>query len=378
MKSSFTDILILFGSNSQLEWGRSFQLAQAFHQNGCRIVYIDLPVRIFSKKQIGYVQKSENFHIIKPAYGLPIGKLPFLYPLNHTILFYQVKSALNTLGFSPQVLWSYTPYQSSVLKSLKGFFKPEMTVYDCSDERIAMARKAYGEKGADQVAYEEGQIMKHSDIVFTVSKPLQKLKGKIHPHVYHLPNGVNRSHFNTWSEWDCPKEYSGLTGRKILYTGSLEFWLDLIAIAEAAKSFTGDHFFLVGPELTDIGMLKDFKNIHILGSLPHHVMAQYISHADICINPIKPTSVTNYSDSMKTLQYLAMGKPVLSIDYGHAKDYDGFVILANSTSDFVEKLGSIQSEPVYLHRKNDWSQLLDDYSWTSIAEKAMHHMLSRR
>ncbi len=374
MRSSFTDILVLFGSDSQLEWGRAFQLAQAFNQNGCRIVYVDLPVRLFSRKKKYSFQKLRHFQTIQPQYGLPIGKLPFLYLLNHYVLFHQIKSALKTFQFSPHVLWAYTPYQSSILKSLKEHYNPAMTVYDCSDERIGMAKKAYGEKSAQKVAYEERQIMQCSDIVFTVSTPLQKLKSKFHPRVHHLPNGINRLHFNIQLNWECPNEYSGLTGRIILYTGSLEYWLDLKAITKAAEKYVDDNFFLVGPQLTDIKILKGFKNIHILGPRPHEEIPQYISHADLCINPIKPTSVTNYSDSMKTLQYLAMGKPVLSIDYGHAKDYDGFVILSDSTSDFVEKLGEIKSEPVYSQRKDDWLRLLDDYSWTAIAKKAMDQL----
>jgi glycosyltransferase involved in cell wall biosynthesis len=378
MDKTLADILILFGSNSDLEWGRAYQLATAFHELGCRIVYIDMPARLFARQKMRCTQKVDDFYCCKPAHALPIGKMPCLYSINHQILVGQISKALDRLRFHPSVLWAYTPYQASLLKSLKQKFQPDITVYDCSDERVAMAQKSSGDKAAKQVEIEEKLILAECDVAFTVSEPLRRLKSRLHPNFFHLPNGVNKDHFSREQAWENPHEYIAVEGRKILYTGSLEYWLDFEAIAGAALKFPKDHFFLIGPEKTDTRQLKNLANIHFLGVLPHKLIAQYIAHADICINPIKPTPVTNYSDSMKTLQYLSLGKPVLSIDYGEAKDYDGFVILAKSSSDFIEKLGMMGTAPVYTNRMNGWQQLIMDYSWTTIAKKALEILMSNK
>lgn len=99
-------ILILFGADSALEWGRSFQLAKAFTALGHEVLYIDLPTSIGSSFAGNGMPVTASdagpFPVFRPRHGLPYGRLPWLRPINRKMILGQIKRIVAQKRFRPK------------------------------------------------------------------------------------------------------------------------------------------------------------------------------------------------------------------------------------------------------------------------------------
>lgn len=108
----------------------------------------------------------------------------------------------------------------------------------------------------------------------------------------------------------------------LLYMGSFFYFSGLV---EVIRSFheqnlenQGFKLILVGGGEQDeelrslVGDLKLENSVIFTGFVEYGVLGEYLSLADICINPMKPDLVSNTAFPHKVLQYMAAGRPVVS------------------------------------------------------------------
>lgn len=93
-------------------------------------------------------------------------------------------------------------------------------------------------------------------------------------------------------------------------------------------------------------VLQKNLNSHILftGFVPQNEIPNYISIANLCINPFQINSITNRILPTKILEYLACGKPVLSTPLEGTIELlpdEKFGILYSSSDDFVQTLSKL-------------------------------------
>jgi glycosyltransferase involved in cell wall biosynthesis len=370
--SQENSILILFGSDSRLRWGRSYRLARAFQKTGNETFYVDLPdpllrrASLFDRERIEI--SEEGFPVFRPRFALPVGRFPFFMALNDELLRRQLESALERVGFRPTILWVYGIYSPQVIRWLQGKFNPRSTVYDCADERVGMALQANGAKAARRVEDLETRVMRLSDTVFCVSRSLCELKSKKHPNVKFLPNGVDLDIFAP-DEEEVPPEYIDLPGKKIAYIGSMQYWFDMELALSCARSYPEDSFIFVGPVHIDISKLADLPNVHIFGEKDFDKVKQYIKGTDILFNPVLDVDNIKYCNSMKILQYLAMGKRVVSMSFNKSNELEGLIKLAGDPKEFVRLLGESFECEGELERKR--VSFMENYDWTVIARKGL-------
>jgi len=363
-------ILILFGADSKLEWGRSFQLAKAFVKLGHQLLYIDLPNRLFNGvKESKHVEQNESeISIFRPQFGLPYGRFPVFRNVNKKIILYQVQKYLKHRQFSPDVIWVYSLYEPAILAELKKIYKPLRVVYDCADERVSYAEMTGGEMAGQRVKKLESEIIKQCDIVFTITNNLKTLKSALSTNIHVLPNGIDLSMFNESIEYNKPYIYNRLQGRIILYIGSIERWVDLKLIERCAKTLTDVNFVFVGPCNVDVSPLLNINNIIFVGKVPYSAVPGYIKYCDTCIIPFVSDGMITYSNTLKALQYLAMNKKVIATYYDGVNDYVGLVDIANGTDEFIEKIQCINYNEQLDQAK--LRQVLLGYTWLALASKA--------
>jgi glycosyltransferase involved in cell wall biosynthesis len=73
----------------------------------------------------------------------------------------------------------------------------------------------------------------------------------------------------------------------------------------------GDAIKIVMPLATD---LKLDKYIHFTGWVEHALVARYLCSADICVAPEPSNDYNNRSTSIKIMEYMAAGKPIVAFD----------------------------------------------------------------
>lgn len=364
-------ILVLFGADSNLEWGRSYQLAKAFNSLGHEVVYIDLPEPITKFQILCPREKSaHNFKVFQPKMGLPYGRLGILRPINNLLISKQIINYLEMIGYCPTLLWVYAPYEPRIVKALSGIFKGIKIIYDCADERESFALLTGGAKAALKVNKLERELSVMCDSMFVITENLKKIKNYLNTNIHVIPNGIDTEMFNADLVYLRPEEFNKITGKIILYTGTIAHWIDINLVAESASKYPDYDFVMIGPIHVDTSILNDIKNIHLLGPKNYNQMPAYIYYSDLCIIPFNGISMLKYSNSLKSLQYLSMDKKVLATYYEGLNDYCGLIKVSHSRQEFIDKINEFINECSMQIDNQVRNEVLNDYSWKTIAIKA--------
>jgi glycosyltransferase involved in cell wall biosynthesis len=116
--------------------------------------------------------------------------------------------------------------------------------------------------------------------------------------------------------------------RVVVYTGSCATWHGLDVLVEAAASWQGPPavFAIVG-DGEDLARVRDLAasrrggaRVTFTGRVPHDRVAAYVAAADVCVAPYAPARHPIFRkhgmdrDPLKVLEYLAAGKPTITID----------------------------------------------------------------
>jgi glycosyltransferase involved in cell wall biosynthesis len=120
----------------------------------------------------------------------------------------------------------------------------------------------------------------------------------------------------------------------------LQDWIDLDAIADLAKQRPNWSFVLIGPSGpgVDLTSLKQLANIHLLGKRDHEDLPQYLKGFDLCLNPFKLNRLTTNVSPLKFYEYLASGKPIVTITLPELEQFSSQVEIANDPSEYLTKI----------------------------------------
>lgn len=364
-------ILILFGADSRLGWGPSCRLARAFVKNGHEVLHIDFPRRLWEISGGGTDSPEGDGGVMwESLRGLPVTRMPSLTSANCALIKKQVESILDRRGFCPTVLWVYSPCAPLTVLSIRERYAPKRVAYHCADDRIALASRSGGALAASRVDAAEKRIMKLSDVIYCVSPTLcERKRGAAGgATVELLTNGIDGDIFRP-STLPLPEDVADLPGRRIGYVGSVNWWLDLRLAARCAKRYPEFSFYFVGPSDADLSAIRGLPNVRILGPRPFSEVAAYVSAADLLINPVRDVDFTRYCNSMKVMQYVAMGKPVVAMDFAGSDDYFGLVRQTTDPEEFIRMVG--ETEENTAGREERRKLFSKRYAWTEIAERAL-------
>ncbi len=332
--------------------------------NGNKKIFLK---RILSKlklafKLIGIYNKS--FLILTPVYWPVVesrfGQFinPFLYRVQISIF----KFILNVNNFAVCNFTSNQVYKFVNIKRSLSFFHIAADMH--SDLRNA------SEKQREEIIHNESKIFSYAEKIFAASDQIKDKIVQKHGYagkIVKLPHGVDTQHFigvnNPHPLMDSFKK--PIVG----YFGSLTFANDIEIYEEIAKA--GYTFVLIGDEAGDYSVLKKYANVHFLGPIPYSELPKYACAFDVCIMAWKPSDWILNCNPKKTLEYLALGKPVVSITIPHLKkQFSKLIYFADTPSDFIHSIEIALKEDSEQKRRaridvalnNDWAVVVKKIS----------------
>ncbi len=274
---------------------------------------------------------------IQTRSGLRALNLPFV-PLAHrfkplgkaTMLQVRVK-ARGALRMAPpgrRVLWLQNPSFVEEIDHLHH----DLLVYDLMDPHAAF------KKAGSKVASSEEQLFDRADIVFTGGRSLhQRVEGR-HPNAYCFPSGIDFRHFARGAEEGPVADDIARIRRPILgYFGSVDERIDWDLVSHLCRERRHWSIVFLGPlnTLTDIPISE--KNFHWLGPKPYQRLPEYLRAFDVCLIPWLVNDLTRFMSPTKTPEYLAAGRPVVSVPIPDVEaDYRDEVLVADTPQRFVE------------------------------------------
>ncbi len=267
---------------------------------------------------------------------------------------------LRTKGFSrPDVVLVSNIYYANIMH----FFLPDRPViYDCNDDHLSFpltpkwARKYFL------------SLCRRADRIVCSSQALREIIPSEHRHkIAMIGNGVDTSLFGT-NIGEIPETLKTLRRPILLYLGALSEWIDFDLLQQVAERHPDKTLTLVGPVAAGVRpqlqTLLQRTNVKYLGEVGHDAIAAYISAADVCLIPFVKNKLTRGVNPNKLYEYLAAGKPVVSVDISlEVVALKDEIFLAENHQNFVRQIDAAlgaSNERVAQRQQialaNDWQE----------------------
>jgi glycosyltransferase involved in cell wall biosynthesis len=164
--------------------------------------------------------------------------------------------------------------------------------------------------------------IRNSELVVAIDEGLKEyFEKETGREVYLIPTSIN---FGEFKLRDVRSELGLPAGNKlILYMGSLLKYRRLDLLLEAFSRIKAENFKLVlaGPRTGNIEYLNDLikklnlkESVILLPWLPYSLVPSLIYSCDVCVDPWSRGGVEEFQVSLKIVEYMAAGKPVLVIN----------------------------------------------------------------
>jgi GT2 family glycosyltransferase len=129
------------------------------------------------------------------------------------------------------------------------------------------------------------------------------------------------------------------------YFGAIADWFDVDLMTRLARERPHYQFVLLGGVFgVDVRGLDALPNVSLLGQQPYADMPEYLHHFDVCLIPFRINPITQATDPVKLYEYLAAGKPVVSVALPELEPCREHVYLAASADDFLAQVDAAVAE----------------------------------
>jgi glycosyltransferase involved in cell wall biosynthesis len=344
------------------------QIVDVLHERGSRVLWVNpVPIRFprTGRRELwDKVQNKARTHsrlMSRPSAGLYVYS-PFYLPVFRGPAFF-----INRAALTVQVLF---------LRAILGMWHPLVfgsrftawfalpAIRDCPlvfhfADKISAFRDVSGNAQRRQVLVDMERTLINSAILATCSSTM------IHEYVLgvadgdtkkvrYLPHAMRASLFGGLNRDDdaVPADIAELPRPIAGYFGSLTHTNDLDAFRAAATALPGWSFVFIGRTVGDYSTLESLANVKFLGPRPHEMIPAYGAAFDVCFMGWKPHEWISNCSPVKTLEYLALGKPIVcssSIDELTGR-FPGLITMTSSNSEFVDALVRAVADDTVAHR----------------------------
>ncbi|AZR72015.1 hypothetical protein BBF96_00495 [Anoxybacter fermentans] len=317
------DIVVFGVIPWQFRYQRPQQICNRLAKNGYRILYINnICQRGGRLEKVDYNIFSFSLDGEENIYHL----LPFFENRQKIITsIYQIFAKLNILN---PILWVDVPYWQKIIP----FFDRQYVIYNCMDSYENFSDlKEYCPDLKDM----EKELAQSADLIFTTSKMLKEKLSQFNQKTILIPNGVDKNHFAMSKKLEIPEDIAMISQPIIGYHGAIADWLDLDLLSYAVDQLPEFSFVFIGQSTVDIDSLKKKPNTYFLGEKSYFELPKYIRHFQVAMIPFKKNKLTLSTNPVKLYEYLAAGKPVVSVDLPEISQFKDVVYIAKNYEEFV-------------------------------------------
>jgi glycosyltransferase involved in cell wall biosynthesis len=289
---------------------------------------------------------------------IPFSGSAFIRKLNKVIAIYLIKRTIAKLGYKKWILWFALPGPGYVL----GHLKEAHSVYYCIDNYSALP-------GVDKksVAQLDASLTAGAGSLFVAPPSVFEQKKAANKHVYFSPHGVDFDLFSQGSKPDTEimPQMANVTGPAVGYWGLVAEWTDVKLLADLARARPEITVVLIGHASVDVSELDGLKNVMMVGPQPYKTLGRWAKSFDACLIPYKlNNSFTMNGNPLKLREYLAAGKPVVSISVPEIERFKDYVYIAGSTEEFISHVDKaiLDKAPEAVEQR---MQLFAKASWES-------------
>ncbi|MGI8693466.1 MAG: glycosyltransferase, partial [Geodermatophilaceae bacterium] len=230
----------------------------------------------------------------------------------------------------------------------------------------------FPESNQQTIAALEDALLKTADRVLYVSYALMSEdQPTVGNRGVFIDHGVDLEHFSTRAESEQPAQLRVLPRPRIGFFGGLDdYVVDIDLIERLADEIPHAQIVLVGAATCPMDRFERYPNVHWFGFQPYSDIPGFGSGFDVAIMPWLDNDWIRLCNPIKLKEYLALGLPVVSIDYPQLHAYDGLVSVARGGDEFVAALrAALETGGVGTPELRRAAVL--DASWDAVAERLL-------
>jgi hypothetical protein len=274
---------------------------------------------------------SENLKILNYYNNLPFTRFKMIFKINERIICKVINKAINNK--ENLIFWSFDPYRFSRPQ----LFNPIKSIYFRVDEYIVKREKTL----VNNVDY----------VIVSSSELLQNISANKY---LSLSHGISEDEFKLTEDVEYKEGY-------FLYVGNIDHRLDVNLIERMLVGFPNERFLFIGKKtkidndrFQDIFYKNKYPNIILHGVEHFKKLKNYIYKSKVCLVPMDLSVHGNAVHHHKSLQYLAMGKPVISPIFKDEINNEEFILGYKNFDEAIEKMKNIK---LYLSKEKGTNRI---------------------
>jgi glycosyltransferase involved in cell wall biosynthesis len=344
---------ILFFGNDWAAENRtsSHQIARWLARNH-RVYYIECPglraptssgrdmkkIWIKVSRFLRGVRTEEGGMKVQTLLQIPLHRFAPIRWLNRTIIRKTLRGLMRREKIRRPLTWFMVPHLASVI----GQLGERLSVYYCIDDYSALPGV-----NVEAVRQMDEEMTRKADLVFVASRTLLEEKLHLNPETRVSPHGVDFDHFARAQDRDLatPADTAHLNRPVIGFFGLIERWIDLELVDYLAEQRPQWNFLLIGRTAVPGEELPRRPNIHFIGKRPYDQLPAYGRQFDVAIIPYRLTRQVLHANPIKLREYLATGKPIVSVSTPEIDRYSDVVQVATSRDEFLRAIDDALAKP---------------------------------
>jgi teichuronic acid biosynthesis glycosyltransferase TuaH len=338
------------------------------------VLYVDPPVSHLTRLKspaVAASMKRPRLRVLGPGLARltpvvpPKPTHPAIVPVATRVARHQLRRAVRRLGGSVLAVISTWLFLDAY-----GACGEQRRVYWWTDDPVGAAT-LWGHT-AERMAAADERLARASDLIVAVSEDAtRRLRERGLPAAY-LPNGCDAALFAGVDDVIAASDVT-LDGPIAAFVGHLNSRTDLALLEGVADSSVG--LLLIGPkdpsfEPDRFARLIARGNVAHLGPRPFEELPAYLKLVDVGLVPYGPTEFNRWSFPMKTLEYLAAGRPVVATSLPAIRWLNtDLVTLADTPGEFaasVSRQAPLARQPELVARRRAFA---GTHSWAHRADQ---------
>src|ERR1043166_1115946 len=353
---------------------RQQHFARRMARLGKHVLYVENPPAFSSALRRGdwrgfaffrarHCEVEPGLHVVRPVLSLPGSmRSDAIARLNAQLLSKQLNRWFGRRGWRSYLTWCRVPGSVFSLKHLR----PRQVVYDVTDDYALYARHD-GERR--RTIDRERSLLQAADTVFVTASELLKKPCLQSARPILLPNGVDYELFAAASHLGpIHPLIANLKKPTIGYVGLTSYWMDFNLLAKLGRQWPGQ-VIMIGPIQPQVQSLaKEVAGVIWAGFVPQPELVPYLRGIDVLIMPHQVNELRKSSNPLKICEYLATGKPFVTIDIPALDPARHLAHIARNHEQFLDFVGkalqqdsaAAKAERQAFARRYSWDKLFKD------------------
>jgi glycosyltransferase involved in cell wall biosynthesis len=301
---------------------------------------------------------------------VPLHRFAWVRRLNRALIRLSMRRLLRRQGVRAPVTWFVVPH----LAPVAGRLGERLSVYYCIDDYASLP-------DVDPVAVRamDDELTRRADLVFVASATLLEAKRALNPETHLSPHGVDFEHFVRAQDpaLAVPGDVAGIRHPVVGFFGLIERWIDLDLVDFLAERRPGWTFLLIGRLAIPEAEAPRRPNIVYLGRRPYETLPAYGKAFDAALIPYRLTPQVLHANPIKLREYLAMGKPIVSVSTPEIDRFAAHVRIGRDREEILAHLDAALDRGLTAAESRAQTELASTMTWDANLRRVLQRVEER-